>query len=44
MDFSYKTKKSDVILKAFRIFINNINKTPRIIIMDAGTELVLVRK
>ena len=44
MDFSNKNKKSDVVLKAFKAFLKNIDKVPRSILMDAGTEFVLVRK
>ena len=42
--FPIKSKKSDVVLKAFKSFINNVDKIPRSILMDAGTEFVLVRK
>ena len=39
-----KNKKSDVGLKVSKTFIKNIDKVPRGILMDAGTEFVLVRK
>ena len=42
--FPIKNKKSDVVLKVFKTFIKNIDKVPRSILMDAGTEFVLVRK
>ena len=42
--FPITNKKSDVVLRAFKSFINNIDKIPRSILMDAGTEFVLVRK
>ena len=40
----HRNKKSDVVLKAFKTFINNIDKIPRSILMNARTEFVLVRK
>lgn len=42
--FPIKNKKSDIVLKAFKTFIKNVDKVPRNILMDAGTEFVLVRK
>ena len=42
--FAYKIKNSDVVLKAFKGFMLNIDKVPRGILMDAGNEFVLVRK
>ena len=42
--FPIKNKRSEVVLKAFKAFMKNIEKVPRSILMDAGTEFVLVRK
>lgn len=39
-----KNKKSDVVLIAFKKLFQNINKTPRSLLTDAGGEFVLVRK
>ena len=39
-----KSKKSDVVLKAFKILLQSMTKAPRSMLMDAGTEFVLVRR
>ena len=39
-----KSKKSDVVLHAFKTLLKQIPKTPRSILMDAGGEFILVRK
>ena len=39
-----KSKKSDVVLKAFKTLIRSMTKAPRSMLMDAGTEFVLVRR
>ena len=42
--FSIKSKRSEIVLKAFKSFLQGIDKKPRSLLTDAGGEFSLVRK